>query len=268
MAEPILIGIGSTEAQMAAVQVLSYTLHKHTDRELEIVPLFKSGIEIPEPKDPKNRARTPFSFQRFTLPELGGHKRRTIYFDSDMIVFSDVGKLYDTGMRGLDAMSPGNTPGRGYESRAVLLMSETCPWSVADLVQRLDDGELTYEELMFEFKVPGKTSLDLPYTWNSLELYEPGKTDLLHYTDMWLQPWLVRDNPRAHIWMRELFGAIDAGYLGRDDIARAVERRWVRPSLLYQVEKRIEDPRRVPFWVKLKDRSFINYAKEMKFRIF
>jgi len=253
---------------MVAVQVLSYTLHQHTDRELEVIPLFKAGIEVPEPKDPKNRARTPFSFQRFMLPELGGHKRRTIYFDSDMMVFTDVASLFDADMQDFDAMSPGNTPGRGYESRAVLLMAAHCPWSVADIVRRLDDGEVTYEELMFEFKVPGKTSLDLPYTWNSLEVYEPGKTDLLHYTDMWLQPWLVRDNPLAYLWVRELFGAIDAGYVSRDDVVECVERRWARPSLLYQVDKCIEDPRKVPFWVGMKDASFIGYARKLKFRIF
>ena len=268
MSEPLLIGIGSTAAQMVAVQVLSYTLHKHSKRELEVIPLFKAGIEIPDPKDPKNRARTPFSFQRFVLPELGGHQRRTIYLDSDMIVFSDIADLYDADMNGCDAMSPGNTPGRGYESRAVLLMSERCPWTVKDIVQRLDDGELSYEELMFEFKVPGKTSLDLPYTWNSLELYEPDKTQLLHFTDMWLQPWLVRKNPIAAVWVRELFGAIDAGYVSRDDVVECVEKRWARPSLLYQVDKRIEDPEQVPFWVKWKDKAFIRYAKEMKFRIF
>jgi len=121
---------------------------------------------------------------------------------------------------------------------------------------------------MFEFKVPGKTSLDLPYTWNSLEQYEPGKTDLLHYTDMWLQPWLVRDNPLARIWVEALFGAIDAGYVSRDDVVECVERRWARPSLLYQVDKRIADPARLPFWVGMKDKSFIRYARELKFRIF
>jgi len=268
MADPILIGIGSSAAQMVAVQVLSYTLHKHTERELEIIPLFKTAIDVPEPKDPKNRARTPFSFQRFMLPELGGHQRRSIYLDSDMIVFSDIADMYDADMGDNSAMSPANTPGRGYESRAVLLMSADCPWTVKDIIGRLDDGELSYEQLMFEFQVPGKTSLDLPYTWNSLELYEPGKTQLLHLTDMWLQPWLVRRNPLAAVWVRELFGAIDAGYVSRDDVVECVEKRWARPSLLYQVDKRIEEPEQVPFWVKLKDRSFIRYAKAEKFRIF
>jgi hypothetical protein len=40
------------------------------------------------------------------------------------------------------------------------------------------------------------------------------------------------------------------------------------PVTALQVDKRIEEPERVPFWVKLKDRAFIRYAKEMKFRIF
>ena len=268
MEEPILIGVGSTEAQMVAVQTLSYTLHKHTQRPLEVVPLHTAGIEVPEAKEPRNRSRTPFSFQRFILPELGGHKRKTIYLDSDMVVFSDIGELYDTPMNGADALAPAITPGRKDLRYAVLLMSESCPWSAADMVRRLDEGELTYEELMFDFKVPGKVETTLPYTWNSLELYEPGKTDLLHYTDMYLQPWLVRDNPLCEGWVRLLCEAIDAGYVKRDDLAEGIERRWARPSLLYQVDKHIYDPKKLPLWVTLKDIPFIRYARKLKFRVF
>jgi hypothetical protein len=268
MEDPILIGIGSTEAQMIAVQTLSYTLRKHSKRALEIIPLHTAQIEVPEPKDPRNAPRTPFSFQRFLLPEIGGHKRRSIYLDSDMVVFSDIGRLYDAPMNGADALVPGITPGRKDLRYAVLLMSASCPWSAADMVRRLDSGELTYEQLMFDFKVPGKVETKLPYTWNSLETYEPGKTDLLHYTDMWLQPWLVRENPLAEIWVRLLCEAVDAGFVKRDDIAEAVVRRWVRPSLLYQVDKRIHDPRRLPLWVTIKDIPFIRYARKLKFRIF
>lgn len=253
---------------MVAVQTLSYTLHKHTQRPLEVVPLHTADIPVPAPKDPRNAPRTPFSFQRFILPELGGHKRKTIYLDSDMVVFSDIGKLYDTPMGDADALAPAITPGRKDLRYAVLLMSAGCPWSAAEMIRRLDDGEVTYEQLMFEFNVPGKVEASLPYTWNSLELYEPGKTDLLHYTDMWLQPWLVRDNPLAAGWVELLCEAIDAGFVERDAVAEGVERRWARPSLLYQVDKRIFDPKKLPFWVTAKDIPFLRYARKNKYRLF
>ena len=55
MGENILIGVGSTKAQMLAVNVLSYTLHKHSNRSLDIIPLYDCGIPVPVPKDPRHR---------------------------------------------------------------------------------------------------------------------------------------------------------------------------------------------------------------------
>jgi hypothetical protein len=267
MSEPILIGVGSTAAQMLAVNVLSYTLHRHASRPLEVVPLFRAGIEVPEPKDPKNAPRTPFSFQRFLLPELGGHRRRTIYLDSDMIVFADIGELHDMPMNGADLLSTEPTPER-KPVYSVLLLSPDCPWRIGEIVARLDSGETSYEELMFSFRVPGRVEMRLPYRWNSLELYEPGTTSLLHYTDMRHQPWLVRDNPLAGIWVQALLDAIDAGFVSRDDVEDGVARRWVRPSLAYQVEKRIVDPKDLPAWMALRDLPFARYCKRNKYRIF
>lgn len=267
MDERILIGIGSTEAQMLAVQVLSYTLHKWTQRPLEIVPLYRCGIEMPQPKDRRNAPRTPFSFQRFLLPQLGGFKRKTIYLDSDMIVFSDIGALYDTPMEGADVLATEATPGRKVVY-SVLLIDAQCPWKIDDIVQKLDAGELSYPDLMFKFKVPGRVEVRLPYHWNSLERYEPGETSLLHYTDMWLQPWLVKDNPLSEIWVRELCEAIDAEFVTEGFVAECVEKRWARPSLLYQVQHRIYHPKDIPFWVAWKDIPFTQYCRRKKYRIF
>ncbi len=252
---------------MLAVKVLSYTLHKWTKRPLEVVPLYRCGIEIPKPKHARNRPRTPFSFQRFLLPELGGFERRTIYLDSDMIVFSDIGELYDTPMDGADVLATESTPGRKVVY-SVLLMDAKCPWRISEIVKSLDSKELSYEDLMFKFKVPGRVEVRLPYQWNSLERFEPGETKLLHYTDMWFQPWLVKENPLAEIWIRELCEAIDAGYATEDEVAQAVAKRWVRPSLLYQVQRRVFRPKDIPFWVAWKDIPFTQYCRRKKFRIF
>ena len=252
---------------MLPVQVLSWTLRKHSRRELEIVPLWQAGIPLPHPKDRVNRPRTPFSFQRFLLPELGRFQRRSIYLDSDMIVFSDIGELYDTPMDGADVLGCEGTPGRrGVFS--VLLIGASTPWRVAEIVDALDRGEMSYDALMYDFKVPGRVAVRLPYRWNSCELYEPGETRLLHYTDMWLQPWLVRSNPLAGLWVRELCDAVKAGAIEMEYLRHCVERRWIRPSLLHQVRKGIPDPARLPLWVKLADRPFDRYARRQKYRIF
>jgi len=267
MSEPILIGVGSTQAQMLPVQVLSYSLTRHTERPLEIVPLFRSGIEIPMPRDPRNAARTPFSFQRFLLPELGGFRRRAVYLDSDMIAFADIGELYDQPMDGADILAVEATPGR-QALYSVLVVDPSCGWRVDELVGGLDNGELSYEELIFDFKVPGRVAIRLPYRWNSLERFEPGETSILHFTDMWTQPWLVKANPLTRVWVEELLGAIEHGFVTTDFVAECVRKRWIRPSLLYQVEHGVADPADLPWWILAKDLPFTRHCRREGFRIF
>jgi len=267
MSDPILIGVGSTEAQMLPLRVLAWTLRKHTRRELEIVPLWQARIPVPLPKDRENQPRTPFTFQRFLLPELGGFARKSIYLDSDMIVFRDIGELYDTPLDGADVLGCEGTPGRRAVF-SVLLIGESTRWRVSEIVDALDRGALTYDALMYDFQVPGRMVPRLSFRWNSCELYEPGETRLLHYTDMWKQPWLVRSNPLAELWVRELCEAVEAGAIEIAFLEQCVARRWIRPSLVYQVRRGITDPARLPLRVKLGDLSFDRYARRQEYRIF
>ena len=92
---PIRIYVGSTEAQMLAVKVLTHSIRKHASMTVQVVPLHRAAIQIPQPKDERNRPRTPFSFQRFLIPALNKHHGRAIYLDSDMLVFEDIRQMWD-----------------------------------------------------------------------------------------------------------------------------------------------------------------------------
>jgi len=267
LTDSILIGVGSVEAQTLAVNVLSYSLMRHTTRPLEIVPLWRSGIEVPTPRDSRNAPRTPFSFQRFLLPELGGFRRRSIYLDSDMLALTDIGELFDTPIEEGEVLAVEATPGR-KPVYSVLLIDPGCGWRVGDMIERLDSGEQSYEALMFDFEVPGRVDVRLPWRWNSLETYEKDSTAILHYTDMWLQPWLVKGNPLAAIWGEYMLGALAHGFAQPRDVAEAVRRKWVRPSLLYQAEQGIADPGQIPWRVGIRDAPFTRYCRKRSFRIF
>jgi hypothetical protein len=267
MSEPILIGVGSTEGQMLAAQVLAYTLHKHSRRKLEVIPLHRAGVRIPVPKDPANAPRTPYSFQRFLLPQLGRFERRSIYLEADMLVFADIGRLYDIEMDDTDVLTT-ETPSGQPVVYGVLLIGRQCPWRIADLVARLDSGEASYEPMMRTLDLPRRVEHRLPYHWNSMERFEPGVTSLLHYIDVHRQPWLTRDNPLAEIWVQALLEAIDAGFVARDFVITCVARRWVRPSLAHQVEQRVADPNAIPPWIALEDRSFLRHCKQRKWQVF
>jgi hypothetical protein len=65
--------------------------------------------------------------------------------------------------------------------------------------------------------------------------------------------------------MRELFSAIDAHYLSRDEVEQAIDDQLIRPSLAYQIEHRLADSRALPDAIKAIDTPFINACAANQF---
>ncbi|HKP47720.1 MAG TPA: hypothetical protein VJT50_14060 [Pyrinomonadaceae bacterium] len=262
---PIRIYVGSLEEQMLAVKVLEYSIRKHASMTVEVLPLHQAALKTPVPRDAKNAPRTPFSFQRFLIPALAQRRGRAIYLDSDMQLFADIRQLWVTPFNGGDllAASKPNDSERRPQFSVMLLDCEALEWDIGEIVARLDRGELTYEQLMFEMSVAKNIRADLDPRWNSLEHFEPGRTALLHYTDMATQPWISRANPLGHLWMRDLIEAVDAGYIDIDYIRKHVELGYVRPSLFYQVANQIEDTGALPPKACALDDSYLAPYQQM-----
>jgi len=210
---PVRVYVATTEAQMLAVKVLEYSIHKHASISVDVIPLNETGIEIPLPQDPARRPRTPFSFQRFLIPQAAGYRGRAIYLDSDMQVFRDIRELWSLPMDGADLLAARAPDGSGRRPQfsVMLLDCAALGWDIADIVRRLDAGELTYEQLMGEMRVARSIRPDIDPSWNSLERYQAGVTGLVHYTDMPTQPWVSSGNPLGYLWVRDLIEAVDAG---------------------------------------------------------
>lgn len=256
---PIRVYVGSQEAQMLAVKVLEHSIRKNTSMSVEVFPLHHAKLEAPTPNDPANRPRTPFSFQRFLIPGLAGYEGRAMYVDSDMQVFDDLRKVWTLPFDGADllaAREPGDS-GRKPQFSVMLLDCGALRWDLENIVEALDRGELTYETLMYQMAVARNIEPAIDPRWNSLERYREGETGLLHYTDMTMQPWVSTKNPLGYLWMRDLFGAIDVGAVTREYVAEHVEQGWVRPSLLYQLDHRVEDPRRLPREGRAADKDYV-----------
>ena len=256
---PVRVYVAATEAQMLAVKVLEYSIRKHASLTVQVNPLHLSGIEIPTPTKPENRPRTPFSFQRFLIPALTGYQGKAIYLDSDMQVFQDIRRLWNVPLEDAEVLAvqePGST-GRRPQFSVMVLNCASLRWDIQEIVQSLDEGRLTYERLMYDMAVASTIRASLDPAWNSLERYHPEETCLLHYTDMNTQPWLSRDNPLGYLWTRDLFEAIDRKFLSESEIGEHVERGFVRPSLLYQVEHRIEDSCVLSRRARQMDRGFV-----------
>lgn len=255
---PIRVFVATMEDQMLAVKVLEFSIRKHASMNVEVVPMHRAGIEIPKPADTKNLPRTPFSFQRFLIPELCGYSGRAIYLDSDMQVFSDIRQLWTMPFHGaplLSALAPEDT-GRKPQFSVMLLDCAQLQWNIRDMISALDRGVLSYEDLMYRMSVAPGFRADIDPEWNSLERYVQGQTALVHYTDMTTQPWVSLVNPLGYLWMRDLFEALDTGFITRAEVERHVEQSFVRPSLLYQIDHRIEDSLLLPARARALDAEF------------
>ncbi len=255
---PVRVYVATTEAQMLAVKLLEYSIRKHASIAVDVVPLNETGIEIPLPEDPARRPRTPFSFQRFLIPQAAGYRGRAVYLDSDMQVFRDIRELWSLPMDGADllaAREPGGS-GRRPQFSVMVLDCAALGWDIAAIVRRLDAGDLTYEQLMGEMRVARSIRPDIDPSWNSLERYEAGVTGLVHYTDMPTQPWVASGNPLGYLWVRDLIEAVDAAVIPLAYVREHILRGWVRPSLEWQIVNRVEDGLLLPRQARRLDRAF------------
>ena len=249
----IRVFVACTDAEWLPMRVLEYSIRETTSAGVEVRAISSFQRPIPRPRDLRNQPRTPFSFQRFLIPELCGFQGRAIYLDADMQVFSDIAALWNHPMEGHDllAVREGNSGRRGQFS-VMLLDCARLRWRVEDIVTALDEGRFTYEQLMQEMCVAPSVGRTLSPAWNCLEKHESGVTKLLHYTDMDTQPWVSLDNPLEHLWVACLRRAIAAGAIARAEVERAVALGHIRPSLLPQLDG--EPPRAE---LRRADRSFV-----------
>ncbi|TVP61639.1 MAG: glycosyl transferase [Leptolyngbya sp. LCM1.Bin17] len=253
MNEIIKVYVGTQVEQMLTVKVLEYSIQKYTQHPVAVIPLFAAveaaGIEIPVPTNPHLRPRTPFSFQRFAIPQLNGYEGRAIYLDSDMQVFRDIQELWTWDFAGADVLSVYEPPGSGRPPQfsVMVLNCQQLRWHVADLIHQLEAGRWTYQQFILEMAPADMVAAVLPTEWNDLERFVPGKTALVHYTDMNKQPWLNgRRNPLASLWCQDLLEAVEGGHISRDYVATEVQKGHVRPSLLHQIDHNIADPLQLP----------------------
>lgn len=228
--DPIRIFVGGTGEHDLPTRVLEHSIRRRMadpDR-LRFVRLWDSAVEIPVPKSPQNRGRTTFSFQRFIIPEECGFTGRAIYLDSDMIVLADIAELFDSPFpEGVKVLSTADN-----WQTAVLLIDCSVGWRVGDLIDSLDRGDCTYQQLM-NCRTPalsGGFARTLHAGWNHGD-YMNSETRLLHFTAMATQPWLRAGHPFSRTWERELSSALEAGVITPGDVWRSIDEKWVRPTL-------------------------------------
>lgn len=243
------IFVGSDRSQLLAVKVLEHSIRRHTTMDVRLRSMH--NLDLPDPKDVRQGKRTGFSFARFAIPQLMGYQGKAVYLDADMLVFRDFRELYSIPFEGAkiviqeelpDQAQPSDKTGapkkRIKQCSVMLLDCAALDWDPLKIIGGLD-GKYTYEHLLFDLCVLEEFQIKygVPFQWNSLEVYEPGKTGLLHYTDMHTQPWVHADNANGYLWHEEVRLMLDDGSLTWKELEAEIKLGNFRPSLLAEIRE-------------------------------
>lgn len=241
---PIRVFVGCDQTQYLASRVLEYSLCTSGDTAIELERIDNTGL--PTPSAPDKRSRTPFSFARFKIPSLCGYRGRAIYVDADMIVFANVRELWELDLAGHDLIYSRWGRERRPQYSVMLLDCERLDWRAEEIVALLEQNDVTYDDIMYEFAFMDRERRGplVPEAWNSLEVYEPGETKLLHYTDMHRQPWVTKVNPNAPLFYELLRQALESRFISKQEFEAEVVRGHVSPCLPEWIGR--ERPRGAP----------------------
>jgi hypothetical protein len=212
--------------------VLEASIRRRTQNAVEIVPMIGPRWEYDTTGFQQG---TGFSLRRWMIPAYCNWQGYAIYLDADQIVLSDIHQLWDTQQAGCVAamtFQPSKHSEVPHPNSSVMLLNCELARELPffDLPQllahlRANPTKADYVKVMYPtWLLAGR----LPVEWNHLNVYEPGKTKLLHYTREPDQPWYKPEHPLAYLWKQELEYTIKNGYIQKADFEAALKQWGVK----------------------------------------
>lgn len=265
----IRIFVGTDRSQLLAVPVLEHSIKRHAQHPVEVYAML--DLPVRQPRDPRERQRTGFSFSRFCIPKLCGYQGKAIYMDADMVVRKDISELWDLSFDGAKVIiqeplndTQSNTEGKSGAPKkrikqcAVMVIDcERTKWDINTIVESIDNREFSYEELFYHLCVLEESEIKfgIPFNWNSLEHFD-STTANLHYTDVYTQPWSSPFNKNAWVWFEEVRMMLESGALTWDQIQTEIDQGFFRPSLIQDLKWGHRVPKILSYpWNHLNHRS-------------
>jgi len=261
MSEPIRVFVGADRSQELAISVLEYSIKRHTTAEVQVIPMV--DLPVPVPRDPRNGQRTGFSFSRFCIPALAGYRGKAIYMDADMMVFRDIRELWEIPFDGCriviqqevkfeeETTAKIGAPKKRKKQCAVMLLDcDRLDWDIERIVADMDAGRHDYEQLMYDMCIlpEEEVKYGVPFEWNSLEHWD-ADTRLLHFTDVYTQPWTACGNANGQLWFDEVRRMLKDGALAWETLQREIDLGYFRPSLARDLRWRHRITRALlPLW--------------------
>lgn len=246
---PVTVFISSGEASLLERKVLMYSLRRNSKRDLDIRVFNGTHNTIereghpPEPAPMSLKVKyqnvTEFSNYRFLVPEVCGNVGRAICMDSDTIALGDIGELFDAEMGEFDFLAKpaayGNKTDEQWGLSVVLFDCERSRFALDRYFDEIASGLYEYVDLhqmrpRFLAHHPFKVGRIDP-RWNEFDRCH-SDTKLIHYTDLYSQPWKFRSHPCGDLWFRYFNEARKAGYITDRDIELTLVRAYARRDLL------------------------------------
>jgi hypothetical protein len=248
-ATPVTVFISSGEASLLERKVLMYSLRRNSKRDLDIRVFNGTHNTIereghpPEPAPMSLKVKyqnvTEFSNYRFLVPEVCGHQGRAISMDSDVIALGDIGELFDAEMGDSDFLArPAAYGDRIDEHWGLSVMLLDCArtrWPVSRYFDEIEAGLYSYTDLhqmspRFLVRHPFKIGR-IASRWNEFDRRNED-TRLIHYTNLYSQPWKFRSHPYGDLWFDYFEQARRAGAITDRDIELTLVRAYARKDLL------------------------------------
>lgn len=243
----VKVFIGSGEASIIERKVLIYSIKKNTNRDLDIYVFNGTHNSVerneqqpflaPLPLKVKYQDFTEFSNYRWLIPELCGHQGRAIYLDSDMVCLADIGELFDADMGDYQILAKQEAyEGSGkWGLSAMLIDCANTRFDVEELFAAIDEGLYTAIDLhqltpKFLEHYPVRVGPMDP-NWNAFDDYDD-QTKLIHYTNLFTQPWKFPGHPKGELWFRHFREALNAGIIAQTDVDKSLARAYVRQDIM------------------------------------
>lgn len=184
--------------------VLRYSLFKNNpDLDLEVVRI-DMAPEYAKFESTKKHG-TVFSIQRFFTPVIAANRNAhiCIYLDSDMLCLKSINSFI-----AILKNNPNNVviplPNRSYKQsqQTAVFGCMVNPYILNKFSKAIDDYShnlITYQQLI-KFNFLTKEILDCDFVYNSREICDEN-TVILHFTDLFRQPWVSRFNRNKDVWI-------------------------------------------------------------------
>ena len=217
---PVRIFLGTEPAQYRAERVFFWSIEQVRDpgRVYEIYLMKElAGFD-------RRGWLTGFTNYRFAIPHFSGGVGKAIYNDVDQIYLADPGGLFDVAFEGHGylALSDRDT--------AVMLIDCARMATVWTLAAARRERRGFMEAKARE--VPGLWG-PLDASWHARDMeYDPGRSKLLHYTAIHMQPW--RPTPRRYVYQWNPVGQVWFDMERAASVAGYQVFTSARPSAQYQ----------------------------------